>query len=132
MYYYNKIRRKILLFKYIFLFLKYICFSSLILLIFLLLKTIFINKINKYYTDSININTELVYKPIIQLNDKNNNLTVITSTDGVINNNFDRIKLYNVNIKNDFFEAHSKEVLYKNEEIIFKYRPNILFYNNND
>lgn len=81
--------------------------------------------------DNIKINTELIINPEIQLNDEDNNLTFIVSTDGLINEDFNKITLHNVNIKNDFFEAFSKKVIYENDEIIFKERPSILFYNNN-
>ena len=104
----------------------------LIFLFYIFFKVIFINKINKIYSNNININTNLIVKPIIQFNDENNNLTFIVSTDGTISSNFDKITLNNVKINNDFFEAFSKKVIYENDEIIFKDRPNILFYNNNN
>ena len=128
---YSKIIRKSYFFKYIFLFLKYMFVLFLIFLFYIFFKVIFINKINKIYSNNININTNLIVKPIIQFNDENNNLTFIVSTDGIISSNFDKITLNNVKINNDFFEAFSKKVIYENDEIIFKDRPNILFYNNN-
>lgn len=128
---YRHIIKKNILFKYLFLFLRYLFIVFFIFLLYLFFKTIFIVKINKLYMDNIKINTELIINPEIQLNDEDNNLTFIVSTDGLINEDFNKITLHNVNIKNDFFEAFSKKVIYENDEIIFKERPSILFYNNN-
>ena len=127
---YSKIIRKSLIFKYIFLLLKYMLFLFVIFLFYIFFKIIFVNKINKIYSNKININTNLIVRPIIQFNDEDNNLTFIVSTDGLVSDDFDKITLNNVKINNDFFEAFSKKVIYENDEIIFKDRPNILFYNN--
>lgn len=127
---YKHIIKKNVFFKYLFLFLRYLFIVFFIFLLYLFFKTVFIVKINKLYMNNIKINTELIINPEIQFNDEDNNLTFIVSTDGLINEDFNKITLHNVNIKNDFFEAFSKKVIYENDEIIFKDRPNILFYNN--
>ena len=120
--------RRLKFFRYLFIFLK----SSLIVFLIYIVYMSFFNfiTIKSHNIENTNINTELIIKPIVQINDDNNNLTYIVSKNGLIQENYNKLTLNNVDLKNDFFRLYSKEVIYYNDEIILKDRPSIIFYNN--
>lgn len=120
--------RRLKFFKYLFIFLK----SLLIVFLIYVVYMSFFNfiTIKSHNIENTNINTELIIKPIVQINDDNNNLTYIVSKNGLIQENYNKLTLNNVDLKNDFFRLYSKEVIYYNDEIILKDRPSIIFYNN--
>lgn len=123
-----KVYRRLNFYKYLFSVL-----SCLLLFVFISILGFFVLKIITTRDNGLKdftINTELLVKPIIQINDSDNNLTYIVSKNGLIQENYTKITLYDLKLKNDFFEAYSKEVVYYNDELILKDRPNILFYNN--
>lgn len=128
---YEKINKKFILYKYLLIVLKIFLAITIIYIIFL-----FIKNLTNNYNSSINqiktqINIGIVEKPIIQVNDKNNNLTYIISDNAIIKGNYREITLQNVIIKNDFVNGKSKNVIFNNDndELLLKDRPEIIFYN---
>lgn len=115
-------------FEYLFILLKYLLIFSLIYTIYISILSFITIKSNN--TINTKVNTELIIKPILQVNDDDNNLTYAVSKNGLIQENYTKLTLNDVNLKNDFLQLYAKEIIYHRDEIILKNRPNILFYNN--
>ena len=115
-------------FEYLFILLKYLLIFSLIYTIYISILSFITIKSNN--TINTKVNTELIIKPIVQVNDDDNNLTYAVSKNGLIQENYTKLTLNDVNLKNDFLKLYAKEIIYYRDEIILKNRPNILFYNN--
>ena len=115
-------------FEYLFILLKYLLIFSLIYTIYISILSFITIKSNN--TINTKVNTELIIKPILQVNDDDNNLTYAVSKNGLIQENYTKLTLNDVNLKNDFLKLYAKEIIYHRDEIILKNRPSIIFYNN--
>ncbi|MBR2141170.1 MAG: hypothetical protein IJ853_02340 [Rickettsiales bacterium] len=129
---YSKIYRKLVIYRYLFLFLKLIlsliCLAVFILFSFELYITF---SVNAKIDDEI-VNTEIVEKPILQINDDDNRLTFVTSNFAIIKDSYNDIKLKNVDIKSYFVNGTAETIVFdgKSDEITLQNRPKLIFYNN--
>lgn len=128
---YKKICRKLFIYKCLFTLLKTIlCLNCVVILLFILWRIVVNFNISHNTMDDY-INTEIVERPILQINNDENDLIYITSTDAVVKDSYDNITLNNVNVNSDFINGTSKTIIFNGntDEILMKDRPQLIFYN---
>lgn len=131
---YKKICKKLNIYIFI-----YRCLVLFFLIMFCYMLMIFIKTIYKNYNEMLKqkeffLNKELMEKPIIQINDEDNNLIYIEADSANIKNSYKDIKLNNTVINSNFVKGASKTIIFNgtNNELILKDRPELIFYNIDD
>ena len=128
---YKKICQKLFIYKCLFTILKITLFLNCVVILLFILWRIVVNFNISHSMMEEYINTEIVEKPILQINNEHNDLIYITSSDAIVKNSYNDIILNNVSISSDFVNGLSKTIIFNGntDEILMKDRPELIFYN---
>lgn len=128
---YKEICKKLFIYKCIFVFLRLILLFIGISIYILMIWSLIVNFGASHNIVNEYVNTELVEKPILQINNEHDDLIYITSNSAIVKNSYNDIILNDVNINSDFVNGLSKTIIFNGntDEIVMKDRPELIFYN---
>lgn len=125
---YTKIYKRLNFYKKLLIFFKIFIILFIFFILFLIFYSFFL-KNNTFNIKTEYIVSNIMEKPVLQITDNNDLINIISKNAKITEN---AIIINDVKIDSKNLKGYSKQVIVDNktDDIILKYRPNIIFYNN--